>query len=49
MPRPSGLKPTGEGGVLQQLAKRLLESALEGGVTDHLGYDEARSGRPRDR
>jgi len=35
-----GLKLTGEGGVLQQLTKRLLESALEGEITDHLGYDK---------
>lgn len=34
-----GLQLTGEGGLLQQLTKRLLESALEGEVTDHLGYD----------
>ena len=33
-----GLQLTGEGGLLQQLAKRLLESALEGEITDHLGY-----------
>lgn len=33
-----GLQLAGEGG-LQQLTKRLLESALEGEVTDHLGYD----------
>jgi putative transposase len=31
---------TGEGGVLRQLTKRLLESALEGEITDHLGYDK---------
>lgn len=36
----SGLQLTGEGGVLQQLTKRLLESALEGEITDHLGYDK---------
>ncbi|MBP2479720.1 transposase-like protein [Crossiella equi] len=36
----SGLKLTGEGGMLQQLTKRLLESALEGEITDHLGYDK---------
>jgi putative transposase len=36
----NGLKLTGEGGVLQQLTKRLLESALEGEITDHLGYDK---------
>ncbi|SCD67701.1 Transposase, Mutator family [Streptomyces sp. di188] len=35
-----GLRLTGEGGLLQQLAKRLLESALEGEITDHLGYDK---------
>jgi putative transposase len=34
-----GLQLTGEGGVLQQLTRRLLESALEGEITDHLGYD----------
>jgi transposase-like protein len=26
--------------VLQQLTKRFLESALEGEITDHLGYDK---------
>jgi putative transposase len=35
-----GLKLTGEGGVLQQLTKRPLESALDGEITDHLGYDK---------
>ncbi|MFJ7201522.1 MULTISPECIES: transposase [unclassified Streptomyces] len=30
---------TGEGGLLQQLTKRLLESALDGEITDHLGND----------
>ena len=35
-----GLQLTGDGGVLQQLTKRLLESALEGEMTDHLGYDK---------
>ncbi|MGW4116134.1 IS256 family transposase [Actinosynnema sp. NPDC004786] len=38
--RAGGLKLTGEGGVPQQLTKRLLESALEGEITDHLGYDK---------
>src|SRR6187551_3392534 len=33
-----GLRLTGEGGLLQQLTKRLLESALEGEITDRLGY-----------
>ncbi len=35
-----GLALTGENGVLAQLTKRLLESALEGEITDHLGYDK---------
>ncbi|KOG59452.1 transposase [Streptomyces antibioticus] len=35
-----GLQLTDEGGLLQQLTKRLLESALEGESTDHLGYDK---------
>ncbi|MFE4969078.1 IS256 family transposase [Streptomyces sp. NPDC056660] len=33
-----GLQLTGEGGLLQQLTKTVLESALEGEITDHLGY-----------
>ncbi len=37
--RAGGLQLAGEGGLLQQLTKRLLESALEGELTDHLGYD----------
>ncbi|WP_246144957.1 transposase, partial [Actinacidiphila oryziradicis] len=38
--RSEGLQLTGEGGLLQQLTKRVLESALEGEITDHLGYDK---------
>jgi putative transposase len=37
--RAGGLQLAGEGGLLAQLTKRLLESALEGELTDHLGYD----------
>ncbi|MGW5412602.1 IS256 family transposase [Actinomadura geliboluensis] len=37
--REQGLDLTGEGGLLQQLTKRVLESALEGEITDHLGRD----------
>ena len=36
--RDGGLQLTGEGGLLAQLTKRLVESALEGELTDHLGY-----------
>ncbi|GLW73721.1 IS256 family transposase [Kitasatospora phosalacinea] len=38
--RASGLQLTGTGGLLQQLTKKLLESALEGEMTDHLGYEK---------
>ena len=38
--REGGLALTGEGGLLAQLTKRLVESALEGEITDHLGYDK---------
>ena len=38
--RGAGLKLTGEGGLLQKLTKRVLESALEGEITDHVGYDK---------
>ena len=38
--RSQGLQLTGEGGLLQQLSKRVLESALEGEITDHVGYDK---------
>ena len=37
--RRGGLRLTGEGGLLAQLTKRVVESALEGEITDHLGYD----------
>ena len=36
--REGGLALAGEGGLLAQLTKRLVESALEGELTDHLGY-----------
>jgi putative transposase len=37
--REQGLQLSGEGGLLQQLTKIVLESALDGELTDHLGYD----------
>ncbi|MBE1534270.1 transposase-like protein [Actinomadura algeriensis] len=37
--REQGLELTGEGGLLAELTKRVLESALEGEITDHLGRD----------
>ena len=47
--RAGGLQLTGEGGLLAQLTKRVVESALEGEITDHLGYDKHDRGRPRRR
>ncbi|MGW1901708.1 transposase [Streptomyces hirsutus] len=38
--RTDGLQLTGEGGLLQMLTKWVLESALEGESTDHLGYEK---------
>jgi transposase-like protein len=38
--RSEGMQLTGAGGLLQQLTKRVLESALESEITDHLGYDK---------
>lgn len=38
--RRQGLQLSGEGGLLQQLTKIVLESAMEGEITDHLGYDK---------
>jgi len=38
--RERGVKLAGEGGLLQVLTRRLLESALEGEITDHLGYEK---------
>lgn len=35
--RAGGLKLTGEGSLLAELTRRVLESALEGEMTDHLG------------
>jgi putative transposase len=37
--REQGLQLSGEGGLLQQLTRIVLESALDGEITDHLGYD----------
>src|ERR1700758_2510358 len=36
--RASGLKLTGEGGLLGKLTKMVVEGALEGEMDDHLGY-----------
>jgi len=36
--RADGVQLAGEGGLLHQLTRRVLESALEGEITDHLGY-----------
>ena len=38
--RADGLRLTGEGGLLQKLTKLVVESALDGEMDDHLGYDK---------
>jgi hypothetical protein len=38
--RERGVKLAGEGGLLAALTKRLLDSALAGETTDHLGYEK---------
>ena len=38
--REQGVALTGEGGLLGRLTKLVLESALEGEITEHLGYDK---------
>ena len=38
--RAEGLRLTGEGGLLSQLTKVVVESALEGELDDHLGYNK---------
>lgn len=37
--RTGGASLAGEGGLLQQLTKRVLESALEGELTAHIGHE----------
>ncbi len=39
-----GLSVDGEGGLLSELTRLVLESALEGEITDHLGYDKHTKG-----
>lgn len=36
--RSEGLQLTGEGGLLAELTKMIIESAAEGEMDDHLGY-----------
>jgi transposase-like protein len=44
-PARRGLKLAGEGGLLAHLTKRVVESALEGELDDHLGYGTHDPGR----
>jgi putative transposase len=39
-PRNRGLLPTGPDGLLKQLTKTVLETALNEGMTEHLGYEK---------
>jgi len=38
--REKGIELVGPDGLLSQLTKRVLETALEAEMTDHLGYDQ---------
>lgn len=38
--REQGVELLGEGGLLKQMTKALLERSLQGELTDHLGYEE---------
>jgi putative transposase len=42
--RAGGLKLTGEGGLLGELTKMVVEGALEGEMDDHLGYEKHDAG-----
>ncbi|GIH97937.1 IS256 family transposase [Planobispora siamensis] len=42
--RAEGMELVGENGLLGRLTKLVLESALEGEITDHLGYDKHQRG-----
>ncbi|MBB5775036.1 hypothetical protein HD596_001792 [Nonomuraea jabiensis] len=42
--RAEGVELVGENGLLGRLTKLVLESALEGEITDHLGYDKHERG-----
>lgn len=46
--RGKGLSIDGENGLLAELTKLVVESALEGEITDHLGYDKHTKGGSAD-
>ena len=48
MAKEQGLSLTGPDGLLKQLTKTVLETALNEEMTEHLGLREARPGRCRD-
>ena len=47
--REQGLSLTGPDGLLKQLTKTVLETALNEEMTEHLGYEKHDRGRERDR
>lgn len=46
--RENGIAIDGGNGLLAELTKLVVESALEGGITDHLGYDKHEKGASTD-
>ena len=47
--REQGLSLTGPDGLLKQLTKQVLETALNQELTEHLGHEKKRPGRQGDR
>ena len=45
--REDGVALTGEGGLLTDLMRQVLQTGLEVELADHLGYEPLRAGRPR--
>lgn len=43
--RADGVSLVGEGGLLQQVTRTVLQSALEAEMADHLGYERGRHRR----
>ena len=44
-----GVELVGPNGLLNQLTKKVLETALDAEMTEHLGYDKHDAGRARQR
>jgi hypothetical protein len=45
--RAEGVSLVGQGGLLQQVTRAVLQAALEAEMADHLGYERTRRGHGR--